>query len=90
MLGKHCTTTAIHVLDPVEITASFSGPVQLHWGSKKRNITSAHAQASAQLSRELQARTETIAASLRRAKISYFQLSVAQDDLSAVWSERQP
>lgn len=90
MLGQHCTITAIHVLDPSEISPNLPGPLQLRWGKQIRYLTSSNSKASAQLSRELQARITAISSRLAQANISYCQLPVTQNELSTIWHERQP
>jgi len=90
MLGQHCSTRAIHVLDASELTPNSSGSLQLQWGKRKRYISGSNKHASEQLSLELQARTKAIARSLNQANIRYSQLSVEQDELAAILPEIQP
>ncbi|MCU7949862.1 MAG: DUF58 domain-containing protein [gamma proteobacterium symbiont of Bathyaustriella thionipta] len=83
IMGQHCTTRAIHIFDPSEVSSTFSAPLQLQWGSRRQYV-SLNNSASAQLKRDLQARTSTISQLLRQANISYYQLSVEQDELATI------
>ena len=87
MLGQHCTVTAIQIFDPSEVVPNFSTSLHLQWGNMTRYITSKQSEASLKLNSELQARRNTISNGLRQANISCCQLSVEQDNLSAVVPE---
>lgn len=90
MLGDHCKCRAIQITDPSEVSPSFSASLQLQWGAKQRYFSSGTSSAAmAQLTDELQARSEAMARRFQQADISYSQLSVEQDELSAFWFKTQ-
>jgi len=94
MLGGHCKCRAIQITDPSEVSPSFSASLLLQWGAKERHFSSgtfssAKDLAMAQLTDELRVRSEAIARRFQQADISYSQLSVEQDELSAFWFKTQ-
>ncbi len=88
LLGQQYTSRAIHILDPFEIQPSFSSTLKIRWADKQRVLNTSDAQALKLLTRQLKERREEIAQLFSQAAISYTQLSVEQDDLSAVRDEQ--
>lgn len=86
-LGQHCSATAIHILDPSEMSLSFRGTLKLQWRNMSRYLSSAPA--SHEMNLQLQNRRKALSERLERANISYYRLSVELDELSGFGYEEQ-
>lgn len=81
-LGRHCATTAIRVVDPLEVHPPAVGGLQLRWGALTQVLDGAPTDSTTQMARDQQAWSESLAGMLRRAGMAYRVLPVEQDELA--------